>query len=295
MDERQIQEMVARIAAVCRQQMEAELPLVFPVEASARHVHLTREAVERLFGSGAELTPERPLSQPGQFLCKERVSLVTSRGRIENVAVLGPERSAVQTELSATDCRTLGIHAPLRLSGDLRDAGSVYILGPVGMLDARGSVIVAQAHIHLPTAEAARAGVKDGQRVAVTLPGQRAVTLENVVCRVSDAAGLAMHIDFDEANACMLPRDASARMRTGGAAAPAAPSKETAPSAAPLKEEAAPPAFEGKLITEAVARRLAAECGSALTVQPDVILTPSAKDIFLHAGVTVRRMGGVSE
>jgi len=283
MDDLQLQEIVSRVAAACRQQLGAELPLVFPVEVSARHVHLTREAVERLFGSGAALTPKRQLSQPGQFLCEERVTLVTCKGTIEHVAVLGPERGAVQTELSATDCRTLGIDAPLRLSGDLRDAGSVYIIGPKGMLDARGSVIVAQAHIHLPTADAARVGVHNGQRVAVTLPGARPVTLEQVVCRVSDTAGLAMHIDFDEANACMLPRNASARMRAAGEAPPAA---VPAPAAA---EPPAPAVFEGKLITEAVARQLAAGCGSTLTVRPDVILTPSAKDVLFHAGVSVHR------
>lgn len=284
MDERQIQEIAAHVAAACRQQLETELSLVFPVEVSARHVHLTREAVEQLFGSGAKLTGKRALSQPGQFLCEERVSLVTSRGRIENVAVLGPERSAVQTELSATDCRTLGIDAPVRLSGDLRDAGSVYIVGPKGMLDARGSVIIARAHIHLPTADAAKVGVVNGERVAVTLPGQRPVTIEDVVCRVSDTAGLAMHIDFDEANACMLPRDATARMRT------ARKSPATVQTAAPP----ASAVFTGKLITEAVARQLAAGGGSVLSVGPGVILTPSARDVLFHAGISVNRTGGVS-
>ena len=286
MDERQMQEIVARVAAACRQQLGAELPLAFPVEASARHVHLTREAVERLFGGGASLTPKRELSQPGQFLCEERVTLVTEKGTLAHVAVLGPERGAVQVELSATDCRTLGIDAPLRLSGDLRGAGNVYLVGPKGMAEARGSVIVAQAHIHLPPAAAAEAGVTDGQQVAVTLPGARPVTLENVVCRVSERAGLAMHIDLDEANACMLPPNATARMRT----ALAAPRCAGAETAAPGKETV----FQGKLVTEAAARQLAAEGVSTLSVGPGVLLTPSAKDVLAHAGIAVRRMGGES-
>ena len=133
MDERQMREIVSRVAAVCWQQLGAEIPLAFPVEVSARHVHLTREAVERLFGPGATLTPKRELSQPGQFLCEERVSLVTEKGTMQRVAVLGPERGAVQVELSATDCKALGIDAPLRLSGDLRDAGDGRIRVVVGM------------------------------------------------------------------------------------------------------------------------------------------------------------------
>ena len=144
MNRQQIQEIILRVLAECGEQgKEQELPLDFPVEVSAKHVHLTREAVEQLFGTGAKLTPKRPLSQPGQFLSEERVTLVTSKGRIENVAVLGPERAAVQTELSLTDCRTLGIDAPLRMSGDLTGAGDVYIIGSMGMIHAKGSVIIA--------------------------------------------------------------------------------------------------------------------------------------------------------
>ena len=195
MNRQQIQEIILRVLAECGEQgKEQELPLDFPVEVSAKHVHLTREAVEQLFGTGAKLTPKRPLSQPGQFLSEERVTLVTSKGRIENVAVLGPERAAVQTELSLTDCRTLGIDAPLRMSGDLTGAGDVYIIGSMGMIHAKGSVIIAQAHIHITPPQAEQAGITDGQRVSVTVGAERRTTLENVMAVAKGKLTVIAHV-----------------------------------------------------------------------------------------------------
>lgn len=312
MNRQQIQEIILRVLAECGEQgKERELPLDFPVEVSAKHVHLTREAVEQLFGAGAKLTPKRPLSQPGQFLSEERVTLVTAKGRIENVAVLGPERAAVQTELSLTDCRALGINAPLRMSGDLSGAGDVYLIGPMGMIHAKGSVIIAQAHIHITPPQAEQAGITDGQRVSVTIGAERRTTLENVICRVSSQAALAMHIDFDEANACILPKHATARMRiaageTGNAgrynggnpggntfgemARETGAEKKTGKKSGkePDNEvESCVPIFEGKLITEAVARKLAAGSKTKFALAKGVILTPSAKDVLRHAGIEV--------
>lgn len=288
MNRQQIQEIILRVLAECGEQMTGrELPLDFPVEVSAKHVHLTKEAVGQLFGAGAKLTPKRPLSQPGQFLSEERVTLVTPKGRIENVAVLGPEREEVQTELSLTDCRMLGIDAPICMSGDLEGAGDVYIIGPKGMIFAKESVIIAQAHIHITPPEAGQIGITDGQRVSVTIGGERKITLENVICRVSSQAALAMHIDFDEANACMLPKNATARMRvSGGACAEDSCADRKAPKPAPLSA-----VFEGKLITEAVARRLASEKQSTLMVAKGVILTPSAKDVLRQSGIEVLWQG----
>lgn len=173
-----------------------------PLEVSARHVHLNQKAVAKLFGPGAALTPKRMLSQPGEFLSEQRVKLVSQKGSIENVAVLGPERSAVQCELSKTDCRQLSIEAPVNLSGDLSGAGDVLIIGPAGALAAKGSVIVAKAHVHLPPAEAAVRGISNGDRVRVSIPSGRPVTLDDVVVRVEESYRPAVHIDFDEANAC---------------------------------------------------------------------------------------------
>ena len=182
----------------------APVGMEVPVEISARHVHLTREALETLFGKGAELTKKRDLSQPGEFLAGERVKIVTRKGVIDNVAVLGPVRKAVQVELSMTDARSLGIQAPVRLSGDLRDAADVLLLGPAGMVEAKGSAIVAKAHVHMTPADARAYGVADGETVAVRLDTARPVTVEGVEVRVKDNFRLAVHIDFDEANAAAV-------------------------------------------------------------------------------------------
>lgn len=178
-----------------------------PVEVSARHVHLTQEAVEQLFGKGHILTKKRDLSQPGEFLAEERVKIVTNKGEFANVAVLGPARSAVQVELSMTDSKALGIKVPVNLSGDLKGAGSVVLISPTGMYKADASVIVAKAHIHMTTKDAAVFGVRDGQKVQVHLNSPRPITIDDVMIRVKDSFKLAMHIDFDEANAAAVSGD----------------------------------------------------------------------------------------
>lgn len=180
-----------------------------PIESSARHVHLTTQAVELLFGKGARLTKKRDLSQPGEFLSEQRLKLVTAKGEIANVAVLGPERKAVQVELSMTDCRALGIKAPVNLSGDLTGAGSVYLVSENAVYDAVNSVIVAQNHIHMTPSDAEKYGVKDAQSVRVAVNTKRPLTFDNVIIRVSEKFALAMHIDFDEANACCLEKDST--------------------------------------------------------------------------------------
>ena len=175
-----------------------------PVEVSARHVHLTQEAVEKLFGKGHKLTKKRDLSQPGEFLAEERVKIVTNKGEFANVAVLGPARPAVQVELSMTDCKTLGIKAPVNLSGDLTGAADVVLFSAGGMVEARQSAIVAKAHIHMTPKDAQTYGVKDGQKVRVHLDSPRPITVDDVLIRVKDTFQLAMHIDFDEANAAAV-------------------------------------------------------------------------------------------
>ena len=174
------------------------------VEVSARHVHLTQEDVELLFGKGAVLHPKRPLSQPGQFLSEERVTLIGPKGKKERVAVLGPVRKATQVELYISDCVALGIKAPVRESGDLRDAGPVVIEGPKGTLDASSAVIVARTHVHVPPQVAAKLDLQDKERVSVQIMTERPVTFDNVVIRVSDQFRYKMHIDFDEANAAQV-------------------------------------------------------------------------------------------
>ena len=183
--------------------------LSVPVEVSARHVHLTQEAVEALYGKGHKLTKKRDLSQPGEFLAEERVKIVTAKGEFANVAVLGPARPATQVELSMTDCKTLGIKAPVNLSGDLTGAGNVVLFTPNGMVKADASAIVAKAHIHMTPKDAQTYGVHDGQKVRVHLDTPRPITVDDVIIRVKETFALAMHIDFDEANAAAVAGSAT--------------------------------------------------------------------------------------
>jgi putative phosphotransacetylase len=180
-----------------------------PVEVSARHVHLNAQAIETLFGTGATLAKKRELSQTGEFLSEQRVRLVTPKGEIPNVAVLGPTRDSIQVELSITDAKSLGLKPPVNLSGNLKGACDVYIVGEKGMLLAAGSVIIARAHIHMTPKDARDYGVADGEIVHVQVKGERQVTFDEVLVRVSESFVKAMHIDYDEANACGINKDAT--------------------------------------------------------------------------------------
>lgn len=173
-------------------------------EVSARHVHLTQADVETLFGAGATLTPKRRLSQPGQFLSEERVTLVGPRGSKEHVAILGPVRAKTQIELSKSDCVSLGVDAPVRQSGDVEGSGAIVIEGPKGRLDLKQGVIIASNHIHLTPETAKVMGLHDQQRVQVELLTERPVRFEDVLVRVSRTSCDRMHIDFDEANAALV-------------------------------------------------------------------------------------------
>jgi len=174
----------------------------FIVETSARHVHVSQEALETLFGKGAALTHKKDLSQPGQFACEERVTVVGPKKELPNVSILGPVRPATQVELSATDARSIGLSAPIRESGDVGGSAPCKLVGPCGEVEISEGVIVAKRHIHLTPADAEELGVKDKDVVWVKIdtPERKAV-LGDVVCRVSDKFARAMHIDTDESNA----------------------------------------------------------------------------------------------
>ena len=174
--------------------------LFIELEASGRHVHLTREAALTLFGH--PLTPKRPLSQPGQFVCQERVCLVTPKGSIDRVAVLGPERRACQVELSATDCVALGIDAPVRLSGDTAGSPGIVLESERSQLSLSEGVIIAQRHIHMTPEDARARGLSDRASVQLRTLTQRPLTFEEVVVRVSPEFRTYAHLDYDEANAC---------------------------------------------------------------------------------------------
>ena len=174
--------------------------LFVELEASGRHVHVTSEQAHRLFGHG--LTPKRPLSQPGQFLANERVTVIGPKGQFENVAVLGPERKEAQIEISLTDGRTLGIMPPIRPSGDVKNSPSAILKGPRGRVELAQGVIAAQRHIHMTPPDAARMGVTDKQIVRLQVFTQRPVIFDEVQVRVSPDFATFVHLDYDEANAC---------------------------------------------------------------------------------------------
>lgn len=178
----------------------------FEIEASARHVHLSQGTIDQLFGVGYQLTAKRPLSQPGQFVSEERVTVKGPKGTLQNVAILGPARSHSQVELSMTDTRTLGINPPLRESGHLEQTPGVTLVNGNQEVSLPDGAIVAQRHIHMTPSDAKLFGVQNNDIVSVTTTGDRAVTFENVVIRVSDKFATRMHIDFDEANACGLTK-----------------------------------------------------------------------------------------
>lgn len=178
--------------------------LFVELEASGRHVHVTREQALALFGHS--LTPARPLSQPGQFLAKERLTVAGPKGEFRQVAVLGPERSAAQVEISLTDARQLGLTPPVRLSGDVDNSPGCRLIGPAGELAISQGVICAQRHIHMTPEDAARFGVKDKQTVKLQTLTNRGVTFEDTVVRVSEKFATYAHLDYDEANACGLEK-----------------------------------------------------------------------------------------
>lgn len=185
----------------------------FLVEVSARHIHLNEDAVEILFGKGYILTVRKNLSQIGQYVCNERVSIVGPKGELKNVSVLGPEREQVQVEISKTDARSINIPAPIRESGDLKGTPGCILVGPNGRLNLKEGVIVAKRHIHANLDDARELGVKDGDLVFVDIPSKdRSLIFKDVVVRVKKDYVLAMHIDTDEANAASLDSEDRGRI-----------------------------------------------------------------------------------
>ena len=205
-----VAEMVKRVLAELEKSPAATAPAApapvggdIPVGISNRHIHLSREDVETLFGAGYELTPMKDLSQPGQYACKETLTLIgPSMRAIENVRVLGPVRSASQVEISRTDSFTLKIKPPVRESGSIAGSAPVIIVGPKGVVSLKEGCIIANRHIHMHTDDAARFGVKDGECIDVdVLGGERRTRWFDVQVRVSPKFALEMHVDTDDANA----------------------------------------------------------------------------------------------
>ena len=174
------------------------------VGISARHVHVTREHLEVLYGAGYQLTNKKDLSQPGQFASNETVDVVTEKSTFKNVRILGPERSKSQVEVSMSDAMKLGLkNIPVRDSGDLAGTPGAKLVGPKGEVELTEGVIVASRHIHMTPAEAATFGVKDKDTVKVRCGGERGLVFENVLIRVHEQYALEMHVDTDEGNAAL--------------------------------------------------------------------------------------------
>lgn len=172
-----------------------------PVGISNRHIHLSQADLDQLFGAGYQLTPMKELSQPGQFACKETVTICGPKGAIEKVRVLGPVRKETQIEIVAGDCFKLGVKAPAKLSGDLAGTPGITVVGPKGSVQTAQGLIVAQRHIHMAPADAQAYGVQDGQIVKIRVGGLRGGLYDNVAIRVTASSKLECHLDTEEANA----------------------------------------------------------------------------------------------
>lgn len=204
MEAREIEFITKAVIAAMEQQKSDDKGYVVPVGVSARHIHLTQEHVEALFGEGYQLTKKKEL-MGGQFAANEMVTLVGIKLRaIENVRVLGPVRKASQVEISATDAVKLGIKAPVRESGNIAGSAPIAVVGPKGALYLKEGCIVAMRHIHMSPADAMAAGVHDGQMVSVKADNDRGTTFNHVKIRVDESFTLEMHIDTDEANASKI-------------------------------------------------------------------------------------------
>ena len=174
------------------------------VEISARHLHLSQEHLDILFGAGHQLTPKKDLSQPGQFACEEKVEVVGSKGSLK-MSVLGPVRPATQVEISLTDARSIGVKAPIRESGVVEGSGACKLVGPCGEVDLAEGVMVAKRHLHIIPEDAEKVGIVDKQIVKLSIKSEeRSLVFDDVIARVSAKAATAVHLDTDEANAANI-------------------------------------------------------------------------------------------
>ena len=182
--------------------IQNELDSSFEVEASGRHVHLSRKELDALFGTGYELTKAKDLSQPGQYASKERLTVVGPKGAFHNVVILGPVRKESQVEVSLTDCLQLGVKAPIRESGDIEGTLGIVLVNGDKSVSLDKGLIVAKRHVHMTPEDAEKIGVKNHDIVKVKVEGARPLIFDDVVIRVSPKFATYMHIDYDEANAC---------------------------------------------------------------------------------------------
>ena len=192
--------------------IQNELDGSFEVEASGRHVHLSRKELDALFGTGYELTKAKDLSQPGQYASKERLTVVGPKGAFHNVVILGPVRKESQVEVSLTDCLQLGVKAPIRESGDIEGTPGIVLVNGDKSVSLDKGLIVAKRHVHMTPEDAEKLGVKNHDIVKVKVEGARPLIFDDVVIRVSPKFATYMHIDYDEANACGFTKGTRGRI-----------------------------------------------------------------------------------
>lgn len=253
-----------------------------PIAVSARHVHLKQEHVEQLFGKGYILTKKSPLSQPGQFASNEQVTIVGSKQALHGVRILGPARDLSQVEISATDARILGVQAPLRLSGNIAQSGTITLVGPQGSITLQEGCIVAQAHIHMSPLDAQHFAVKDGEKVNVQLHTARPTVLQNIQVRVSENYALEMHIDTDEGNAAFVDK------RTKGTILKSLSSIPTALDEPPqrLTALATTELYTKRLLSE---QDIAKHTTKKIVIAKKTIVTALAQDLARKKGIEIVR------
>lgn len=279
-------------------------PYYVPAEASGRHVHLSPEDVEKLFGEGYELTPKRPLSQPGQYLSEERVTLIGPKATFQNVAILGPPRGHTQVEVSATDARTLGLNPPVALSGDLSQAADMLIASKEAFLMAEQSLIIAKNHLHMSPEEAAEAGLQNGDLVDIRMLTSRPLTFHDVVVRSGPGHKLALHIDFDEANACGFEQGCKGvitgrSVRDVPVVVDMPSQEETAPFPAAAIQTASEPSTSVEdgdvmistgFLTEVQVRDALAAGAKAVVVGERTVVSPLAGDLLRKHGIVLKKL-----
>lgn len=280
MNQQLIEQIVGEVLDQLGKAQQALPADTIPIAVSARHLHLSPQHVEALFGKGYELTKRSELSQPGQFAANETVVIAGPKGSISQVRVLGPARSRTQVEISWTDAMKLGVRPPIRESGNIENSAPVTIIGPKGSLFLEEGLIIAQSHIHMSSQDAERLNVEDGEVVTVEVDGVRPIAYRNVLVRVSDRFRLEMHIDTDEANAGFISKGANGRLVKSGQ-----PSVVTATDhPAPPPQKTTIHEFNKKLLTNEEVRRISE---TEILIKKGTIVTALARDTARELGKTI--------
>ncbi|HEM2548228.1 TPA: phosphate propanoyltransferase [Streptococcus suis] len=208
----QVENIIKKVATRVKEELEGS----FEIEASGRHIHLSQDDLEKLFGKDYTLTKAKDLSQPGQYACKERLTILGPKGAFQNVVILGPVRGASQVEVSLTDCLKLGVNAPIRESGQIENTPGIILVNGSKVVSLEKGLIVAKRHIHMTPEDAEKANVTNQEIVQVQVGGERGLIFDNVVIRVHPKFATYMHIDYDEANACGFKKGMRGRILKKG-------------------------------------------------------------------------------